>query len=426
MVSKFNERETSATCRCVENGAPRMADPAEKPKPSFKPSLTAARSKRPSAGTSTLDRLLQAEEQVLPARVPPGRPGSSAASSRPGSAGPSGSGSAGCSNGSGGGGSGGCGGGGGRSSGVDSGGGGGGGGGSASANVMGRGTAHGLAEADPRPTSSMGGSEEGDAEFNALSEASGEWLLEPDAPLALPLRPGPPGAGRSRASSRAASRGAQSPGSRPGSRPASRLAADGSPLSFPSGSAAAAIFHPPAAAALHMSAAAAEEEEGSPPLFFLQLPTHLPLRLGASGTAASVSGPEYLAALAGSGGSGGGGGGGGCGGCGAGGGSSSSGGGTWAEGAAAKCAPASLGQLGAGELGELVVHRSGKVSLRIGERLLEVQPGTACSIEQEIVAMRMPTAPGAHVDLYRLGKLRERLIATPDLDHLLADTRPRE
>jgi trehalose 6-phosphate synthase/phosphatase len=27
---------------------------------------------------------------------------------------------------------------------------------------------------------------------------------------------------------------------------------------------------------------------------------------------------------------------------------------------------------------------------------------------------------------FLLGKLRERLIATPDLDHLLADTRPRE
>lgn len=38
---------------------------------------------------------------------------------------------------------------------------------------------------------------------------------------------------------------------------------------------------------------------------------------------------------------------------------------------------------------------------------------------QEIVAMNMPGAPGGDVDMYRLGKLHERLVVTPDLDHLL-------
>ena len=50
---------------------------------------------------------------------------------------------------------------------------------------------------------------------------------------------------------------------------------------------------------------------------------------------------------------------------------------------------------------------------------LDVQPGTVCSCDQEVVAMSVPGAPGAPIDLHRLGKMRERLVVTPNLDHLL-------
>ena len=84
--------------------------------------------------------------------------------------------------------------------------------------------------------------------------------------------------------------------------------------------------------------------------------------------------------------------------------------------------PARLDELGEGQLGELVVRRSGAVSLHIGDFKLDVQPGTTCSIEQEVVAMAMPPAPGEKIDLHRLGKLQERVVVTPDLDDLLSGT----
>ena len=78
-----------------------------------------------------------------------------------------------------------------------------------------------------------------------------------------------------------------------------------------------------------------------------------------------------------------------------------------------------LSHLGSGQLGELVVYESGRVALVIGEHELDVQPGTVCSCEQEVVAVGMPQIPGGPVDLHRLGKMKERLVVTPNVDHLL-------
>ena len=55
----------------------------------------------------------------------------------------------------------------------------------------------------------------------------------------------------------------------------------------------------------------------------------------------------------------------------------------------------------------------------IGEHALEVQPGTVCSCDQEVVAMGMASSPGGAVDLHQLGKMGERLVVTPNVDHLL-------
>ena len=63
--------------------------------------------------------------------------------------------------------------------------------------------------------------------------------------------------------------------------------------------------------------------------------------------------------------------------------------------------------------------RRGMTKLRIGPLSLDVQPGTICSTDQEIVSMGMPTAEGGPVELHRLGKMRERMVVAPNLDHLL-------
>jgi DNA-directed RNA polymerase III subunit RPC4 len=81
-----------------------------------------------------------------------------------------------------------------------------------------------------------------------------------------------------------------------------------------------------------------------------------------------------------------------------------------------------LASLASGHLGELVIRRSGKVALKIGDMMLDVQPGTACCLEQEIVAMEMPRVPGGDVQLHRLGKMHERMVVTPDIDALLGRT----
>ena len=89
-----------------------------------------------------------------------------------------------------------------------------------------------------------------------------------------------------------------------------------------------------------------------------------------------------------------------------------------------EAALAELKDLAELELGTLVVRRSGRVALEVGGFLLEVQPGTNCTFDQEVVAMRPPTAPGGNMDLHQLGKLQGRLVATPNLDQLLAAAPP--
>ena len=80
----------------------------------------------------------------------------------------------------------------------------------------------------------------------------------------------------------------------------------------------------------------------------------------------------------------------------------------------------SLAQLPEGQLGELIIYRSGRVALQIGEHKLEVGPGTVNSCDQEIVSMGVAGSPGAPVDIHRLGKMHERLVVTPNVDSLLA------
>lgn len=83
--------------------------------------------------------------------------------------------------------------------------------------------------------------------------------------------------------------------------------------------------------------------------------------------------------------------------------------------------PAPLKKLPGGQLGELVVYKSGKVMLSIGGMLLDVHPGADTTFDQEIVALdETQAALGGTAPLCRLGKLAQRLVVTPNLDDLLS------
>ena len=64
------------------------------------------------------------------------------------------------------------------------------------------------------------------------------------------------------------------------------------------------------------------------------------------------------------------------------------------------------------------------MALQIGQFLLDVTPGTDCAFDQEVVSMAPPVTPGGAMQVHQLGKLSDRLVATPDLDHLLRATQP--
>ena len=399
-------------------------DPSKKttlggvPKQQFRPNLAASRNKKAAGANTAFDRLLQAEEPAIaPGARQPRMTRVDGTTIQPRVERPGGKSGAG-------------------------------GGTSGGASSSGAGSSSGGA-APARPTfgSSVGWTADADVKMDvddemsvqdrALTDAASEhsnskWLLDSDAPLALPLRPFADGyRGANGHISRAASRG-------PVSRPVSRMsvgsaATDASNesaiMGYPPGSAAAAIFRGAQAAADEAAKLAGPDEamgladlpEPPAPLYLFQLPPILPLKaaLADAEGANAMSGSEYLAALAGSA-SGGGGFGGAFSGPQSNAASVSGGGPIGGDGdKAPQTAAMSLAQLGEGQLGELIIYRSGRVALQIGEHKLDVQPGTVNSCEQEIVSMSMPETPGGPVDLHRLGKMHERLVVTPNVDHLL-------
>ena len=210
----------------------------------------------------------------------------------------------------------------------------------------------------------------------------------------------------SRPASRASLLDAMSEASQPGSQ-------------FKCGSAAAALFAPSSTVQEGMLQTGAPDDD--PSLLFFQLPVHLPVAApsaSASAAASPAASPaasavaaeraagvtpvratDYLATLAS----------------------------THPEGSSSSCGdaagarPAPLKQLPGGQLGELVVYKSGKVMLSIGGMLLDVHPGADTTFDQEIVALdETQAAAGGTAPLCRLGKLEQRLVVTPNLDDLLA------
>ncbi|XP_040270711.1 DNA-directed RNA polymerase III subunit RPC4 [Bufo bufo] len=77
----------------------------------------------------------------------------------------------------------------------------------------------------------------------------------------------------------------------------------------------------------------------------------------------------------------------------------------------------SLKDLSEGQIGKLVVRKSGKVQLVLGKVTLDVTMGTSCSFLQELVAVSVGEARRG--ELMVLGHVQHKVVCSPDFDSLL-------
>lgn len=78
-----------------------------------------------------------------------------------------------------------------------------------------------------------------------------------------------------------------------------------------------------------------------------------------------------------------------------------------------------LTTLNSGKIGKIVVYKSGKVKMRVGDRLFDVSTGMPCNFLQEVVAIDTDRQK-----LYQLGELQRRMVCYPDIADLLEDDVP--
>lgn len=72
-----------------------------------------------------------------------------------------------------------------------------------------------------------------------------------------------------------------------------------------------------------------------------------------------------------------------------------------------------------GLIGKLVVRKSGRVQLLLGNTYLDVSMGTPCGFLQDVASVRVN---GDHGDISVLGHIDHRLVCTPDFETLLDNT----
>lgn len=76
--------------------------------------------------------------------------------------------------------------------------------------------------------------------------------------------------------------------------------------------------------------------------------------------------------------------------------------------------------LPAGQLGSLVIYKSGKIKMKIGDVLLDVNEGVQCLFHQELMSVQASTG-----EAFRLGQVNHRLVCTNDVEDLVRKTRER-
>eukprot|EP00249_Psilotum_nudum_P016546 c25877_g1_i2 orf=469-1500(-) len=74
----------------------------------------------------------------------------------------------------------------------------------------------------------------------------------------------------------------------------------------------------------------------------------------------------------------------------------------------------SLNNISAGQMGKLLVYRSGAVKLKLGDVILEAVPGSQCVFAQELVTINPVTKQCCF-----LGDVTQRVVIVPDVDNLL-------
>jgi DNA-directed RNA polymerase III subunit RPC4 len=74
-----------------------------------------------------------------------------------------------------------------------------------------------------------------------------------------------------------------------------------------------------------------------------------------------------------------------------------------------------VGDLPSGYIGKMLVYRSGKVQMKIGDILFDVSIGTPSSCLQQVACIS-PEDRKAYI----LGTIKERTIVTPNIEHLLS------
>lgn len=75
-----------------------------------------------------------------------------------------------------------------------------------------------------------------------------------------------------------------------------------------------------------------------------------------------------------------------------------------------------LATINSGKIGKIIVYKSGKVKMKIGDRLFDVSTGLPCNFLQEVVAIDPDRQK-----LYQLGELQRRMVCYPDVADLLDD-----
>lgn len=73
-----------------------------------------------------------------------------------------------------------------------------------------------------------------------------------------------------------------------------------------------------------------------------------------------------------------------------------------------------LKDLPGGLMGKLLVYKSGKVKMRLGDALFDVSAGLDCTFAQEAVAINTNKK-----QCCSLGEVNKRAIVTPDIDYLV-------
>jgi hypothetical protein len=73
-----------------------------------------------------------------------------------------------------------------------------------------------------------------------------------------------------------------------------------------------------------------------------------------------------------------------------------------------------------GQLGSLVIYKSGKIKMRIGDILLDVNEGVQCLFHQELMSVQANTS-----EAFRLGQVNHRFVCTNDVEDLVRKARER-